>query len=78
MDDDVLSDFSELRTIPQMLSTRSGAKKGDNRTDLDLLSPGQYSVKSRLSFASHVWQRTSVLYQHCRTSQRVSSQAQAR
>jgi hypothetical protein len=34
------------------MNTRSGARKGDNQTYIDLLSPGQHDVKSRLTLVT--------------------------
>jgi hypothetical protein len=77
MDDDLLSDFSDVENDASTDDTRSGARKGDNQTNTNLLSSGQHNVKSRLTLVYHVWLETSLLYQQCQMSQSASPQAPA-
>jgi hypothetical protein len=42
-----------LRTPHLLMNFRSGARKGDNQTYIDLLSFGQHNVKGRPTLVYH-------------------------
>jgi hypothetical protein len=66
-----------LRTTHPLMDIRSGAKKCDDRTNLELLSSGQHHVRSRLTFASRARLETCLPSQQRQISQSASSRAPA-